>query len=87
MFGIRRREFITLLGGAAVAWSLAARAQQGERIRRIGVLMAVGENDPDVRLGLNAFLQSLNELGWSEGHNFRIEYRLRANDFSTSGLT
>src|SRR2546430_14029320 len=71
---MRRREFITLLGGAA-AWPLAARAQQAERIRRGGVLMAVAESDADVRSGVAAFQQSLQELGWKDGRNIRIDYR------------
>jgi len=72
---MRRRQFITLLGGAAATWSLAARAQQPERMRRIGVLMAVAENDADVRAGVAIFQQSLQELGWKTGHNVRIDYR------------
>jgi putative tryptophan/tyrosine transport system substrate-binding protein len=59
---MRRRDFITLLGGAAVAWPLAARAQQPERMRRIGVLMSV-ENDPDGKAQLSGFTQGLAELG------------------------
>src|SRR5947209_12738991 len=70
----KRREFITLLGGVA-AWPLAARAQQAERIRRVGVLMAVAESDADVRSGVAAFQQSLQELGWKDGRNIRIDYR------------
>jgi putative ABC transport system substrate-binding protein len=72
---MRRRQFITLLGGAAATWPLAARAQQPERMRRIGVLMAVAENDADVRAGVAIFQQSLQELGWKTGHNVRIDYR------------
>src|SRR5437764_905938 len=71
---MRRREFIMLLGGAA-AWPLGARAQQAERIRRVGVLMAVAESDADVRSGVAAFQQSLQELGWKDGRNIRIDYR------------
>ena len=66
---MRRREFITLLGGAAAAWPLAARAQQGERVRRIGVLMNTGADDPQSPLRLAAFLQGLSELGWIDGRN------------------
>jgi putative ABC transport system substrate-binding protein len=80
--GMKRREFITLLGGAAAAWPLAARAQQGERMRRIGVLMAVAESDPDVHLGVDAFQQVLNQHGWSQGRNLRIDYRWGAGDAS-----
>ena len=59
-----RRDFITLLGGAAAAWPLAARAQQGERMRRIGVLMGWPESDPEARLERAAFVQELQNLGW-----------------------
>ncbi|HYP11080.1 MAG TPA: ABC transporter substrate-binding protein, partial [Xanthobacteraceae bacterium] len=68
---MKRREFITLLGGAA-AWPLTARAQQSQRIRRVGVLMAVAESDADVRSGVAIFQQSLQELGWTDGRNLRI---------------
>jgi len=76
---IRRRDFITLLGGAA-AWPLAASAQQGERVRRIGVLMALAEDDADDRQRRAAFQQALRELGWNEGGNLRIEYRWYGGD-------
>lgn len=76
---MRRREFAALLGGAAVAWPFASRAQPN-RVRRIGVLMAVAESDRDVQLGLVAFRQSLDELGWREGRNLRLEYRWGAAD-------
>jgi ABC-type uncharacterized transport system substrate-binding protein len=72
---MRRRDFITLLGGAAVAWPHAARAQQGERIRRIGVLVGLAENDPEMKQRLAAFRQGLEKLGWSESGNVRIDYR------------
>jgi ABC-type uncharacterized transport system substrate-binding protein len=72
---MKRREFIMLLGGAAAAWPLAAHAQQPERVRRIGVLMAVAESDTDVRSGVALFQQSLQELGWKDGRNIRIDYR------------
>jgi putative ABC transport system substrate-binding protein len=75
---MRRREFITLLGGAA-AWPLAARAQQAERMRRIGVLTADAEDDPEVEARLTAFRQGLDRLGWSGGRNVRIDYRFAAN--------
>src|SRR6266508_4494262 len=72
---MERREFITLLGGA-VAWPLAARAQQAERVRRIGVLVGGGqEDDPDTRGRVGALLQALAQLGWTEGHNVRIDTR------------
>jgi putative ABC transport system substrate-binding protein len=77
---LKRREFISLLGGAA-AWPLAARAQQGERMRRIGVLIAWDENDPAARTYLSAFTQVLAELGWIDGHNLTIDYRWAAGHF------
>ena len=77
---MRRRDFITLLGGAAVAWPLAARAQQGERVRRIGVLMAYAENDPQAQAWYAAFLEGLQKLGWTEGRNIRIGTRWVAPD-------
>jgi putative tryptophan/tyrosine transport system substrate-binding protein len=76
---VKRREFITLLGGAAV-WPLAARAQQGERVRRIGVLLNLAENDPEGKARLGAFLQGLQQLGWTNGRNVQIEYRWSAGD-------
>jgi len=71
---IRRRAFISLLGGAA-AWPLAARAQQGERMRRIGVLMPFDENDPEGKLRYSAFTKALVDLGWADGRNVRIDLR------------
>jgi len=72
---IRRREFITLLGGAAVAWPLAARAQQSERMRRIAILMGVSQSDPEGQARLKAFQRGLGEAGWVEGRNLHIEDR------------
>jgi putative ABC transport system substrate-binding protein len=69
-----RREFITLLGGAA-AWPLAARAQQGDRVRRIGVLMPGDENDSEMKLRYSAFTQALAGLGWTDGRNARMDLR------------
>jgi putative ABC transport system substrate-binding protein len=77
---MKRREVITLLGGAAVAWPLAARAQQGERVRRIGVLMYRSESDPRGLDYITAFAQGLAELGWTVGRNVRIEYRWGAGN-------
>jgi putative tryptophan/tyrosine transport system substrate-binding protein len=71
---MRRREFIALLGGAA-AWPLAARAQQTERMRRIGVLAAIAADDPEAQARNASFLQRLGELGWTVGRNVRIDYR------------
>ena len=76
---VRRRSFITLLGGAA-AWPLAARAQQGERVRRIGVFMPGTADDSEYQAGNGAFLQALGELGWIVGRNVRIDYRWGAGD-------
>jgi len=75
MLDLRRRQFLTLLGGAAAAWPLAARAQQSDRIRRIGVLSAFAEQDPEIKARLAAFRTALERLGWSEGRNVRIDYR------------
>jgi putative ABC transport system substrate-binding protein len=69
---MKRRNFITLLGGAA-AWPVAARGQQPERMRRIGVLVAYAESDPEAQARIAAFRQGLRELGWTEGHNLRME--------------
>jgi len=71
---IRRRDFITLLGGAA-AWPLAARAQQGDRVRRIGVLMGFDESDPEGNLRYSAFTRALADLGWTDGRNVRLDLR------------
>ena len=71
---MQRREFITLLGGAA-AWPLAARAQQGERMRRIGVLMGFAEGDAGWQANVAALRAGLQELGWIDGRNVRIDYR------------
>jgi ABC-type uncharacterized transport system substrate-binding protein len=78
---MRRREFITLLGGAVAAWPLVASAQQGERVRRIGVLMYLAADDPEGQARIAAFTSALQQLGWSEGRNLRIETRwATAND-------
>jgi putative ABC transport system substrate-binding protein len=76
---MRRRDFIALLGGAAAAWPLVARAQSDGR-RRVGVLMNVGESDAQGRARLDAFVQRLKELGWSEGRNLRLDVRWGAGD-------
>ena len=77
---MRRREFITLLGGAAAAWPLAVHAQQGERARRIGVLMNLAADDAEGQARIAAFLQGLQQLGWTDGGNVRIDYRFAAGD-------
>jgi ABC-type uncharacterized transport system substrate-binding protein len=77
---VKRREFITLLGGAAAAWPLAARGQQPERMRRIGVLMNLAADDAEGQARIAEFLQGLQQLGWTEGGNVRIDYRWAAGD-------
>ena len=76
---LKRREFIMLVGGAA-AWPIAARAQQGERMRRIGVLMAGDENDPLRKTYVSAFRQALMGLGWTDGRNLRMDLRWAGAD-------
>src|SRR5215467_3860544 len=75
---MRRRQFITLLGGAAAAFPFAARAQQPGRTRRIGILSATTAEDQDNKARYTAFEQRLQELGWTDGHNVRIDYRFAA---------
>jgi len=77
---IGRRELITLLGGAVAAWPVAARAQQSERMRRIGVLMNMAADDPESQARLSAFVQGLQEFGWTVGRNVRIDYRWGEGD-------
>jgi putative ABC transport system substrate-binding protein len=77
---LRRRDLITLLGGAAAAWPLAARAQQGDRVRRIGVLIPGDENDPWYKSRVSAFTQALAALGWTEGRNVRMDVRWASGD-------
>ena len=81
---IKRREFITLLGGAAAAWPIGARAQQ--RMRRIGVLMGLAEDDPEGRSRLAALARALQDLGWIEGHNIRTDYRWAAGDIERTHI-
>src|SRR5262245_34296058 len=76
---MRRREFITLLGGAAAAWPLMARAQ-GERMRRVAFLHPYAENDPEVRARVAAFRRGLEALGWIENRNIRIEHLYSGED-------
>jgi putative tryptophan/tyrosine transport system substrate-binding protein len=77
---MRRREFITLLGGAAAAWPVTARAQQTERTRRIGVLMSTPADDKEGQARINAFVYGLRELGWVDGRNVQIDTRWAAGD-------
>ena len=72
---MRRRQFITLLGGAAASWPVAARAQQRERMRRIGVLMNLTADDPEALRRVTALVQGLQQLGWTNGRNVRVDYR------------
>src|ERR1700746_2962487 len=77
---MQRRQFITLLGGTAVGWPLAVRAQQGERMRRIGVLLPATADDARFQTFVGAFLQELQSLGWSIGRNVRIDTRWATAD-------
>src|SRR5258705_12319151 len=73
--GMQRREFISFLGGATAAWPLAVRAQQPERVRQIGMLNALGSDDPEAQARIAVFKQSLQQLGWVVGQNLTIEIR------------
>jgi len=77
---MRRREFITLVGGAAAAWPVVTRAQQTDRVRRIGVLINLAAGDPEGQARLTAFLQALHQLGWIEGSTVRIDTRWGAGN-------
>ena len=77
---MKRREFIMLVGGAAAAWAISARAQQSERVRRIGVLMNLAADDPQSTARVTAFAQGLQELGWTIGRNLQIDTRWAAAD-------
>ena len=79
---LRRREFSAGLGGAAAAWPLAAWAQQGDRVRRIGVLWPGDENDPGAKTFGSAFTQALAALGWTDGRNVRMDLRWSADDIN-----
>ena len=81
---MRRREFIILLGGAAAAWPFTVRAQQGDRIRRIGVHTGTSADDPNNKARRAAFEQALQQLGWTPGRNVRIDYRFAGGDAATS---
>src|SRR5262245_23127862 len=82
---MKRREFVTLLGGTAAAWPLAARAQQGERTRRIGILMGYPESDAPAQAQVSALRQELRKLGWEEDRNIRIDVRFPAADADKVG--
>lgn len=77
---MKRREVIKLIGSAAVSWPLAVRAQQHDEVRRIGVLVNVAADDPEAQTSIAAFKQALQQLGWSEGRNLRIDFRGAAGD-------
>ena len=77
---MRRREFITIIGWTAAAWSFAARAQQTDRVRRIGVLMSLSADDPEAKARIAAFVQGLQELGWTDGRNLQIDTRWAAGE-------
>ena len=78
---MRRRDFIAALGGAA-AWPLSAQAQQAERVRRIGVLMSLDEDDPVAKTRVSAFTQALADLGWTDGRNVRMDLRWHGGDIN-----
>src|SRR5262245_21873873 len=82
---VRRREFITLISGAAVAWPLVARAQQAERMRRIGVLQPFPKDSPE-KARIEAFLKELQRLGWTDGRNLQIEYRWETSDLRKAAM-
>jgi putative ABC transport system substrate-binding protein len=79
---MHRRSFVTLLGTSAAAWPLAARAQQGDRVRRIGVLMPYDENDPEGKRRVSAVTQALADLGWTDGRNVRMDLRWGGGDLN-----
>jgi putative ABC transport system substrate-binding protein len=80
MSDLKRREFITLLGGAVTAWPFVARAQQAERVRRIGVLTNLAADDPESQARNAGLLQHLQELGWTVGRNIAVDYRWTLGD-------
>jgi len=80
---VTRRQFITLLGGAATAWPLAARAQQADRMRRLGILMAGAESDPKYQADVAVFREGLQKLGWVDGQNIRTQVRWAGFDAET----
>src|SRR4029078_2493415 len=81
---MRRRDVLKVLGGAAAGWPLKARAQQSERVRRIGVLMHTAADDPEGKVRFAAFLQGLQEIGWAVGRNVRVDTRWAAADADRS---
>jgi hypothetical protein len=81
---MQRREFITLIGGAAAAWPLAVSAQQGERMRRISLQTGLATDDAETKVRIGAFLQELQRLGWTEGRNVRIDIRGAGGNFTVA---
>ena len=77
---MRRRDFISLIGSVAATWPLVARAQRSDEVRRLGVLMPTAATDPPTKLQIAALVHQLQELGWSEGRNLRIDYRWADGD-------
>jgi putative ABC transport system substrate-binding protein len=77
---MRRREFISLLGGTAVAWPFVVRAQQGERVKRVGALQSLSENGPFVQRGKAVFVSGMRQLGWKEDADVVIDYRWGGGD-------
>ncbi|MGB8563321.1 MAG: hypothetical protein WCD83_07875 [Pseudolabrys sp.] len=77
---MRRRDFIKVVVGSTAAWPFTALAQQSERMRRIGVLAGLAENDPEMQADLTAFREGLQKLGWTDGRNVQIDYRWSAGD-------
>src|SRR5262245_59789309 len=81
---MQRRQFITLLGGTAIGWPLAVRAQQGERMRRVGVLLPATADDSEYPILVKAFVHGLQQLGWTEGSNIRIDIRWAGGGVGTN---
>src|SRR5262245_53735048 len=77
---MRRRDFIKVVANTTVAWPLTVRAQQGERVRRIGVIVPFAASDPSAQARIAAFLEGMQQLGWADGRNVRIDYRWGAGD-------
>ncbi len=84
---MKRRAFITLLGGAAAAWPLAARAQLRDQVPHIGVLMGLSESDPEAQSSIAAFRKTLQGLGWTEGRNVQADYYWAAGDIDRLSIT
>ncbi len=83
---MRRRSFITLLGGAAAAWPLAARAQQDDRVRRVGYLSTLAESDLEDQSWIKELVQRLQELGWTNGRNVQVDFRFSDADAARTSM-